>query len=359
MKQKLISLLLSSALLTSACGLFSGCDKINLGKKKHGIGDHDWVAQEVVKEKTCTQNGVISYSCSCGETKTKIQQSEGHQCDDWTIRTEATCKLGGLRQGVCKVCEEEISEDIPVSDHVYVNGVCKWCKAKENENTLPNTDTTQSNNSANSTLNDGKTATDGLYFISNGDGTCYLSGVAEFYYNAVVIRSTANGETVTGIGAKAFSGVNDVEFISIPATVTDIPNGSFSECPDLLSFKVDSQNPAFCAVNGILYNKAMTTILCYPSGIPNAGFVLPQSVTTIAEGAFCYNIDLIRICIHSNLNTIGPDAFKNTFRLNEIYYEGSASQWQSVIIGSGNNGINLSEVYYNINSDSFYDISIA
>ena len=52
MKQKLISLLLTSALLTSVCGVLAGCDIANFGKKEHGVNDHDWEFQEVVKEKT-------------------------------------------------------------------------------------------------------------------------------------------------------------------------------------------------------------------------------------------------------------------------------------------------------------------
>ena len=229
MKQKLISLLLSSALLTSACCLFTGCDGFSFGQKKH---DHDWVIQEIVREKTCTQNGVISYSCSCGETKTKIKQTNGHKCSDWNILTEATCKLGGFRQGVCEICEEELSEDIPVSDHVYVNGVCKWCKATQSESNGNNSSNSSSNgNGSNSAQDNNNISSEGLEFTSNGDGTCYLSRVTAFKNKTVTIPSTFNGETVTGIGKDAFLELDSMEtaltHISIPATVTSIADYAF------------------------------------------------------------------------------------------------------------------------------------
>ena len=352
MKQKLISLLLTSALLTSVCGALAGCDIANFGKKEHGVNDHDWEFQEVVKEKTCTQNGVISYSCSCGESKTKIQQSDGHQCDEWSTLTAPTCQQEGVRQGFCKVCEETVSENIPAVSHQYVNGVCKWCNTQKNTNQETIGSSTSQNNN-----NNNDPAPEGMVFLSNGDGTCALQTVYSFEHNTVEIPSTVNGETVTGILSSAFLTCTTLEFISIPATVTEISDYAFNYCYDLFSIKVDPKNPVFYSDNGILYDKAQTTLICYPAQISNSGFVLPRSVTTIGEYAFYENTYLIRLCVYSNLKTIRMGAFGSAYRLSEVYYEGGESQWSSVSIGSLNNGIEYVDVFYNTDPDCFYDLA--
>ena len=347
MKQKLISLLLTSALLTSVCGALAGCDIANFGKKEHGVNDHDWEFHEVVKEKTCTQNGVISYSCSCGESKTKIQQSDGHQCDNWNILTKPTCQQEGVQRGVCKVCEEEISEAIPVVDHQYVNGVCKWCNDKTHvEDETIGSGTTQASN--------------GLVFTSNGDGTCYVSGIEFLKSNTLTIPSVHNDEKVTAIGINAFAGVTNFNLvltsISIPATVTEIANYTFLDCAALQSITVHPNNPAYCAENGVLYNKTKTKLVFYPECKEDAAFILPQSVTTIGDGAFGFNCYLIAIYVFSNLKTIEANAFKNSFCLSDVYYEGSKDQWQSISIGANNYGLAEAFIYSQSDPDYFYSL---
>ena len=351
MKKKLSLLLLSSLLFIFVSTTFTAC------QLTHGLKNHQWELQEVVQEPTCTKDGIISYSCKCGETKTETIEAEGHWYGKTKIISEATCLQEGQQEKTCKTCEYTKTETIDLTDHSYVNGMCKWCKAKQNGSAETNGTNSSQNGNTETTPpnNNNDPATEGMVFSSNGDGTCFLSVVYSFEYKTVTIPSTVNGETVTGIGSGAFLTCDDLEFISIPATVTDIADYAFEYCYELFSIKVDPKNPAYCSENGILYDKAKSTLICYPPQITSSGFILPKSVTTIAGMAFSNNTYLIRLCIHSNLQNIEAFAFRSAFRLNEIYYEGSEYQWNFIYVGSSNDGVVAAEVYYNIDPDWFYN----
>ena len=366
MKQKIISALLASALLTSAFSMFTGCDLPNLGKQEeteettisHGIDDHEWIVHEIVQEKTCLKDGVISYFCACGEYQTKVQTTTGHNYGKWETIADATCQSTGTRQRRCSECGATEDKTQDTVNHIYVNGLCKWCKAPQSESNGNNSSNSSSNgNGSNSAQDNNNISSEGLEFTSNGDGTCYLSRVTAFKNKTVTIPSTFNGETVTGIGKDAFLELDSMEtaltHISIPATVTSIADYAFFECENVVAYTVNSANPAYCSENGILYNKTKTTLVCYPSGKTDAVFILPSSVTTIGVSAFNQNIRLVRLCIETNLKTVCVDAFSGSYRLCEICYSGSEQQWESISIAEKNYGLTYSATFFNVNPDQF------
>lgn len=66
---------------------------------------HEW------EDATCTE----AKTCSvCGETKGK---PNGHSVEEWVVELEPTCAEVGTQSGVCTVCNETVTEDIPLLDH--------------------------------------------------------------------------------------------------------------------------------------------------------------------------------------------------------------------------------------------------
>ena len=64
---------------------------------------HEWDAGEVTTEPTCTQDGVKTYMCTCGATKTDIVPAKGHTYGDWTADGDENHKK------ICE-CGDEVIE---------------------------------------------------------------------------------------------------------------------------------------------------------------------------------------------------------------------------------------------------------
>ena len=74
--------------------------------------------------------------------------------------------------------------------------------------------------------------------------------------------------------------------INIPGSVSNIEENAFWYCRNVTAYTVDSSNNNYCAVDGVLYTKDMTTIIRYPVAKEITTFTIPNSVTRIAKGAF-------------------------------------------------------------------------
>ena len=75
---------------------------------------------------------------------------------------------------------------------------------------------------------------EGLEFTTNGDGTCYVSGLGDCKDTAIVVPATSPaGDTVTGVAAKAFENETTIVSILLPATVDSIGEDAFAGCTAL------------------------------------------------------------------------------------------------------------------------------
>lgn len=74
----------------------------------------------------------------------------------------------------------------------------------------------------------------GLEYTSNGDGTCYVSGIGTCTDTDVVIPSVSpDGDSVNSIGSSAFYNCSSLTSITIPASVTNIGSYAFKGCTSL------------------------------------------------------------------------------------------------------------------------------
>lgn len=103
-----------------------------------------------------------------------------------------------------------------------------------------------------------------------------------------------------GDGAFLNSGLTNV---TIPASVTNIGRAAFAAF-SLANLSVASTNPAYSSAGGLLFNKNQTTLVQYPGGLTNATYVVPSTVTNIAEGAFCFVCDSL-----TNLTVVAGHGF--------------------------------------------------
>lgn len=86
--------------------------------------DHTWNEGEVSKQPTCTEAGERTFTCTvCQETKTEVAEdlpAIGHNWSDWEVK-DATCTEDGLKTRHCQNdgCNEVESEVIPATGHTF------------------------------------------------------------------------------------------------------------------------------------------------------------------------------------------------------------------------------------------------
>ena len=81
--------------------------------------DHSYVASTV--EPTCEDQGYTLYTCSvCGtEYRDNYVDALGHDWGEWKVTKEATETETGEQVRICKRCNKEQTEEIPVKIHVH------------------------------------------------------------------------------------------------------------------------------------------------------------------------------------------------------------------------------------------------
>lgn len=127
-----------------------------------------------------------------------------------------------------------------------------------------------------------------------------------------------NGRTVTSIAPHAFKWDTDIETVYIGKDVTELTGETFTHLRALKKFEVDENNKSFCAVDGVLYTKDMTTLLCCPKAYEGGKvFVVPSKVETISRSAFS-DCKFEKIYLPEGLERIENMAFLKAESLTEI-----------------------------------------
>ena len=178
------------------------------------------------------------------------------------------------------------------------------------------------------------TSVDGVLF--NKDKTeliCYPDGKTDMSYNipnsvtwiggsafedCTSLTSITIPNSVTWIGSSAFEDCTSLTSITIPNSVTSIDYRAFYNCSSLTEIKVASENSNYVSVNGVLYNKDKTTIICYPAGKKGNNYKIPDGVTSISDYAFSGCTSLKSITIPDGVTEIGYSAFEDCTSLTSI-----------------------------------------
>ncbi len=165
--------------------------------------------------------------------------------------------------------------------------------------------------------------------------------------------------SVTSIGSSAFYNCSGLTEITIPESVTSIGNSAFSGCSRLTSINVDTNNANYSSVDGVLFNKDQTTIVCYPVGKTDTSYIIPSSVTRIGTYAFRGCSGLTSITIPASVTSIESSAFYNCSGLTSITIPNSVTSiGDFVFYGcSGLTSITIPNSVTSIGDSVFYGCS--
>ena len=200
---------------------------------------------------------------------TKVVQNEGLRV--FNTQTEKPWTVGGDNSFVIKYGDLEV--EVPVelqktSDFEYIeqNGglYITDCHLKDETIEIPET------------IN-GKT----------------VVGIVSLGSEVDSMKSLVIPDTVKSIGTEVFySWDASVETIYIGSGVTYLDADMFGKCSKLKSITISENNPDYCDIDGVVYDKTKKTLIYYPVG-KGEDYTVPATVT---------NIDILNADIYRNLN---------------------------------------------------------
>ena len=119
-------------------------------------------------------------------------------------------------------------------------------------------------------------------------------------------------EGVTHFDKVMYWGGSKLKEIQIPSTVVSFACYNFG---DLERYTVSPYNRYYTDVDGVLFNKNMTTLISYPSEKEDSFYNIPDSVKKIAERAFYSNTRLLYLDMSCAVTTLTKDTFYYVFSI--------------------------------------------
>ena len=229
---------------------------------------HSYVP-ETTKEASCTEAGIITYTCSCGNSFTEEIPFAEHKLTH--IIEKASCAESGREYDICSVCSGVFDEtEIPTAGHIYENGVCTVCgKVQGWDYTVNNGTVTITNiNSDERNLE-----------IPPEIGGYPVTAIAESAFeNNAALEYVSIPNSVFIIGRNAFRGCTNLKEICISDSVSTICEGAFADCTSLAIVFIASVNTA---LKGAFSNNDSRLT-----------FIVPEETKTaanVSEEGFAYN----------------------------------------------------------------------
>ena len=163
------------------------------------------------------------------------------------------------------------------------------------------------------------------------------------FSNCKSLTSVTIPDSVTSIGKWAFSECKSLTSVTIPDSVTSIGDAAFASCTSLTGIWVAEGNSHYANdASGVLFNKDKTTLVQCP-GAFSGSYAIPNSVTSIVGYAFDGCASLTSVTIPDGVTSIGRYAFHDCRSLTSVTIPDSVT---SIGVWAFCDCTSLTDVYY-------------
>lgn len=258
--------------------------------------------QYLSSSETCTARAKYFYSCECGEVGTDTFEygefAEHTYQADWNFTEERHYKLA-----ICGCQVDSIEQE-----HETDGEICSICQYPIE----PTAD---------------------LIYAKLTDRTAQVTGYTG-KASIIKIASTFMGLPVVKIADACFSALEDLKHVIISDSVEIVSNSAFTDCANLKS---------------VVFGANVTSIggNCFRDCENLESITIGDKLTTIETGAFFNCKKLDNVVLPKSLTTIGTWAFFTCESLTKVFYKGTKTEWDNVVIGSNNYEIiNVTKYFY-------------
>ena len=155
-------------------------------------------------------------------------------------------------------------------------------------------------------------------------------GVIELYDSSFNNSKNLKYLTISDevISAKnAIRDCNNLSTVVIGNNVTTLGSEPFSGCYSLTSITVNEQNQAYCSKDGVLFDKNITSLLCYPPKKPETSFIIPVTITSLTrDNLFTWAENLTEVTFEGTPNSIENYIFSSSITtINVPWAEGAVA----------------------------------
>ena len=127
-------------------------------------------------------------------------------------------------------------------------------------------------------------------------------------YGSTKLENLILREGIKQIGGFAFSHINIITSVDIPASVDSISGDAFSYDPALRSINVSGTSSKYCSVDGILFTKDKKRLVAFANGYGQE-YTVPNGTQIIGQGAFRGASSLTNVVLPKSLRRLENYAF--------------------------------------------------
>ena len=170
-----------------------------------------------------------------------------------------------------------------------------------------------------------------------------LTEVSEHCFDGcTALSAVVLPERMATIDGYAFANCSALTKIDLGRMVTEIDVTAFHGCESLAAIHVDSANPTFAEMDGVLCDYAKQTLYCYPAGRTmesNGGiYELREGIKTIASGAFD-GTKLTTIVLSQTIENVEDGAFVGNSLLTAFRAPSTNEYYSTSVNGIKEDGI--------------------